>query len=392
MGQFYSHICLCTVLRDTYSKLRAQLFDKVSKRKDPTKGTSVNTQFCKQSILGKSPSSSRSKLYSVTPFPKSKGLPKIDESHALSKLVTSNSVPTPTESKVVKNDNVVSPGIFRINPFKSFRIDNFVPNKHVKASVRTKPITVLQPHVITKKVVNSDSNGFSSTRVNNTAKTIRPHPRRNYNTDRVPSKSKSSCLSNNVEKIEENHRNFQIPKNQKHIFANHDVCVLNYMNDMNSRVDNQSANVSKCENKKKHKANAKKSKELGFKGSLASSRPSKPRTCLRWILTGRIFTMCEKLTTSENKSKKSVCDNASTSNPSKPSSKGFSNYASLLGSQNRRDLPRNTPLDRVEVLGMIEKRSKVRKGIVSAEMELVLEQTQQGTSHEVSVSTKGVEE
>ncbi|GJX76307.1 hypothetical protein Tco_0323118 [Tanacetum coccineum] len=60
--------------------------------------------------------------------------------------------------------------------------------------------------------------------------------------------------------------------------------------------------------------------------------------------------------------------------------------------QNRRDLPRNTPLDRVEVLGMIEKRSNVRKGIVPTEMELVLEQTQQGTSHEVSVSTEGVEE
>ncbi|GJT06401.1 hypothetical protein Tco_0840863 [Tanacetum coccineum] len=60
--------------------------------------------------------------------------------------------------------------------------------------------------------------------------------------------------------------------------------------------------------------------------------------------------------------------------------------------QNRRDLPRNTPLDRVEVLGMIEKRSKVRKGIVPTEMELVLEQTQQGASHEVSVSTEGVEE
>nr|GEU86156.1 cysteine-rich receptor-like protein kinase [Tanacetum cinerariifolium] len=149
----------------------------------------------------------------------------------------------------------------------------------------------------------------------------------------VPSKSKSSCLSNNVEKIEENHRNSQIPKNQKHmssecnnitlairnakfkivcvmckqclVTANHDVCVLNYVNDMNYRADNQSANVSQHENQKKDKANAKKSKELGSKGSLASSRPSKPRTCL------------------------------STSNPSEPSSEGFSNSASLLGRLSR---------------------------------------------------------
>ncbi|GKC77284.1 hypothetical protein Tco_1128058, partial [Tanacetum coccineum] len=122
------------------------------------------------------------------------------------------------------------------------------------------------------------------------------------------------------------------------ITANHDVCVLNYVNDMNSRADNHSVNVLKCENQKKHKANAMKSKKLGSKGSLASSRPSKPRTCLRWIPTGRIFAMCGKLTTSsktENKSEKSVCDSASTSNPSEPSSKGFPISTSLLGRLSR---------------------------------------------------------
>ncbi|GJZ28247.1 hypothetical protein Tco_0572894 [Tanacetum coccineum] len=192
------------------------------------------------------------------------------------------------------------------------------------------------------------------------AKTISPQPAR------VHSKSKSSCLSNNFEKLEENHRNSLIPKTQKHkssecnniklavrnaksevvcamckqcfVTGNHDVCMLNYVNDMNSRADNQSANVSKLENQKKHKANVRKSKELGSQGSLASSRPSKPRNCLRWVPTGRIFAMCGKLTASsntENKSDKSVCDNASTSNPSKPSSKGFSNSTSLLGRLSR---------------------------------------------------------
>ncbi|GKC94397.1 hypothetical protein Tco_1159839, partial [Tanacetum coccineum] len=51
--------------------------------------------------------------------------------------------------------------------------------------------------------------------------------------------------------------------------------------------------------------------------------------------------------------------------------------------QNQRDLPRNTPLDRVEVLGMIEKKSKVRMGIMPPETELALEQSQQGVSYEV---------
>ncbi|GJZ97962.1 hypothetical protein Tco_0670415 [Tanacetum coccineum] len=60
--------------------------------------------------------------------------------------------------------------------------------------------------------------------------------------------------------------------------------------------------------------------------------------------------------------------------------------------QNRRDLPRDIPLESVVVL-RYEKRSKSEnKGRVPTEMELVLEQTQQGTSYEVSVRAKGVEE
>ncbi|GJV39572.1 hypothetical protein Tco_1418012 [Tanacetum coccineum] len=160
--------------------------------------------FTKQSILGKPHSSSyKPKLYSITPFPKSSVLPKVDKTNALSKPVTSNSAPSTRKSKVVQTVNVIAPRIFRPNTSKT--------------SIRIKPITVSQPNVIHKQQANSDLNGFSSTRVNNTAKTRRPHPRSNSNTDRVPSKSKSSCLSNNVEKIKENHRNSQIPKNQKHM-------------------------------------------------------------------------------------------------------------------------------------------------------------------------------
>nr|GEV29058.1 glycine-rich RNA-binding protein 4, mitochondrial [Tanacetum cinerariifolium] len=219
------------------------LESQVSEQKGISKGTRTNTKCTKQSILGKPPSSSfKPKLYSVTPFPKSSVLPKVDKMNALSKPVTSNSAPSTRELKVMQTVNVIA-RIFRTNPSKTSRL----------------------------------------------------------------------CL----------------------VTTNHDVCVLNYVNDMNSLADNQSANVSIRENQKKHKANAKKSKKLGSIGSLASSRLSEPRTYLRWIPTRRIFSMCGKLTASsntENKSKKSVCDNASTSNPSKLSSKGFLNSASLLGS------------------------------------------------------------
>nr|GEZ00837.1 retrovirus-related Pol polyprotein from transposon TNT 1-94 [Tanacetum cinerariifolium]GEZ01016.1 retrovirus-related Pol polyprotein from transposon TNT 1-94 [Tanacetum cinerariifolium] len=81
-----------------------------------------------------------------------------------------------------------------INPFKTSREEKHVPNT-VRASARTKPITVSQLPVFTKKDVNSNSNGLSSTGLDNT-KTRRPHPRCNTKNDRVPSTFKSSQSKN----------------------------------------------------------------------------------------------------------------------------------------------------------------------------------------------------
>ncbi|GKA94983.1 hypothetical protein Tco_0817021 [Tanacetum coccineum] len=146
------------------AKLRAQLFDKVLNKRTPQ---------------------------------------KVDKTNDLSNPVTSNSVPTTRESKVVENDKVIAPGMFRINPFKNSREEMFVPNKPIKASVRTNPSTVSQPHVITKKVINSDSNGFSSTRVDIITRTRRLQLRSNTKNDRVSSASKSSRIKNKEVEVEE---------------------------------------------------------------------------------------------------------------------------------------------------------------------------------------------
>ncbi|GJY73446.1 hypothetical protein Tco_0477877 [Tanacetum coccineum] len=53
--------------------------------------------------------------------------------------------------------------------------------------------------------------------------------------------------------------------------------------------------------------------------------------------------------------------------------------------QNRGDLPKDIPLDRIEVLRYDMKGVKVRKGIMQTKKELVPEQTQQGSSDEVLV-------
>ncbi|GJU65172.1 hypothetical protein Tco_1247007 [Tanacetum coccineum] len=262
--------CVSNTLDPLSQKLEnknVELEFQVSEQKDTNKGTSANTKFAKQSILGKPPSSFRPKLYAVTPLPKSTAFPKVGETNALSNPVTSNSVPSSHESTVVNNERVIAPGIFRINPFKAPSVDNFVPNKHVKASVRTKPIIVSQPQVITKNDVNSKTDGFSPKDVKSTTRTRRPQPR----------------------------------NNPKSLF--------------------------------KYFQNGHWSKE-GF----ASPKPSKPRSCLRWSPTGRLFDLKGKIITSSESESQSDCskgDNACTSNPQEPIRKRFpSSTFSMTGCQN----------------------------------------------------------
>ncbi|GKA27692.1 hypothetical protein Tco_0713860 [Tanacetum coccineum] len=218
------------------------------------------------------------------------------------------------------------------------------------ASVRTNPITVSQPHVVTKKDVNSDSNGLSSTGVDNTAKTRRPQSRSNTKNERVSSASKSSCNKNKEVEVEEHPRNLLLSKNRKHmssecnnvklairndkskvicamckqclITANHDVCMLNYVNDMNSH-------------QKKQKPKDIKPKKVGSNERLALPKPSKPRFCFRWSPTGRLFDIKGKIIASIESESQSDCsngDNACTSNPPEPTIKQFPNSTYLLGS------------------------------------------------------------
>ncbi|GJR43498.1 retrovirus-related pol polyprotein from transposon TNT 1-94 [Tanacetum coccineum] len=314
------------------AKLRAQLFDKVSDQVDTTKGTSTNTKFANQSterkpslqpvrknLVVRQPNAFQSEH---TTSSKNRVPQKVDETNDLSKPVTSNSVPTPQESKSVKHDNVIAPGMFRINPFKPSREEKYVPNK-VRASVRTTPITVSQPHVVTKKDVNSDSNGLSSTGVDNTAKTRRPQPRSNTKMIGSPP-LRLRVVATRIKKLK-----------QCLITANHDVCMLNYVNDMNSRGKKQKANVSNTENQKKQKPKVKKPKKVGSNERLASPKPSNPRFCLRWSPTGRFFDIKGKIITSSESESQSDCsngDNACTSNPSEPTIKRFPNSTSFLGS------------------------------------------------------------
>nr|GEW89842.1 retrovirus-related Pol polyprotein from transposon TNT 1-94 [Tanacetum cinerariifolium] len=213
----------------------------VSVQKDNTRGTSTNTKFAKQSILGKPP--------------------MLGETYALSKPVTSNSIPTPQESKVVKTDK-----------------------------------TTLRP----------EAHSLGAIKKN----------------DRVPSASKSSRSKNKEVEVEEHHMNLLLSNNKKHtssacnnikldsynviskvfcamckqclISVNHDVCLRN-VNGKTSHGKKQKANVSIKEKQKKRQPKVKKTKKVEFIERLATPKPSKPRFFLRWSPTGRLFDLKGKV-------------------------------------------------------------------------------------------------
>nr|GEW22032.1 hypothetical protein [Tanacetum cinerariifolium] len=287
----------------------------------------------------------------------------LDEIRALSKPVTSNSVSTPQESKGVNNDKVIAPGMFRINRFKTSREEKNVPNT-VRASNRTKPITVSQPPIFIKKDVHSNSNGLSSIGVDNTTKTKRTQPRSSSKKNKVPYVVKSSYKKNKEADEEEKHMNLLSSSNKKYVSSkhnnvklstqnvyskvvcamckqclisvNHDVCLLNYVNGINSRRKKQNANVSNVADQKKHKAQLWKPKNVGSKERLALPKPSSPRSCLRWSLTGRFFDLKGKIIESSESESQSDCssgDYACSSNPLESISKRFPNLTfSMIGS------------------------------------------------------------
>nr|GEW63799.1 hypothetical protein [Tanacetum cinerariifolium] len=249
--------------------------------------------------------------------------------------------------------------IFRINPFKTFREAKNEPTS-VRESDKKKPITVSQPPVITKKDVNSDVNGLSSTGVDN-SKTRRPQPKSNTKNDRVPSASKSSRSKNKEAEVEEHHRNLLLFKNNKHmssacnniklesqdviskvvyamckqclISVNHDACLRNYVNGKNSRAKKQKAKVSVKEIQKKYQPKVTKPKKVGLPERLATPKPRKPRFLLRWSPTDKLFDQKGKLVASNESESQSDCsngDNACTSNTLEPKIKRFPNSTFLL--------------------------------------------------------------
>nr|GEU93996.1 hypothetical protein [Tanacetum cinerariifolium] len=238
------------------AQLRARVFKNTSESMKNTSGMSVT------------PHVDKPKLIAVTP-----------QSKKLHASMPSHSVPQPREFNVVKHRNVISHGMFKINPSQTPRVD-LVPNKQSSASIRTNPITNSQCHVIVKENVSSNTVTASSTGLLHTARNRRPQPKGNTRNARVPSASKSSEVKKNVT-VEDHRRTLLLFKNQKTmssecnnfklairngkskivcdtckpclVTANHDACLLSSVNALNSRANNLCANVPPSANQQRHR-------------------------------------------------------------------------------------------------------------------------------------------
>nr|GEX17746.1 retrovirus-related Pol polyprotein from transposon TNT 1-94 [Tanacetum cinerariifolium] len=159
----------------------------------------------------------------------------------------SHSAPQPEEFNVVKHRNVIAPGMFKINPSQTPRVD-LVPNKQ--------------------------------SRLEHTASIRRPQPKGNTRNAMVPSAHKSSEVKKNVT-VEEHRRTLLLSKNQKLISskcnkiklaiqndkskiicanckqylvtANHDACLPSSVNALSSRANTLCANVPLSANQKRHR-------------------------------------------------------------------------------------------------------------------------------------------
>nr|GEV94061.1 hypothetical protein [Tanacetum cinerariifolium] len=121
------------------AQLRARGFKNTSESMKNTSKTSVT------------PHVDKPKLSAVTPLSK--------KLHA---LMPSHSVPQPREFNVMKHRNVIALGMFKINPSQMPRV-YLVPNKQSSASIRTNLITNSQRHVNVKENVSSNTVTASST-------------------------------------------------------------------------------------------------------------------------------------------------------------------------------------------------------------------------------------
>ncbi|GJW78459.1 hypothetical protein Tco_0140141 [Tanacetum coccineum] len=270
-------------------------------------GTSVDTKFAKPSILGKpvlqphrnqsvvrQPNAFKSKRPN---FSKPRFASQVDVDNVLSKPVTPHYLSKVREYVRAKSLTVITPRSSRNIQEESYG-SNDIARNHYPEEARKKT---------QERNRNSKSSVMHTTCLQITTNGIKQKPRRKNQTSRSFPVSKSSGVTSNSVPLVDHSRNSSSFSDSKHFVcttchkcvfnANHDNCITKFLKEVNSRAKVQSLktrNNNKPVEPKSHTQKPGRKIAIGQRFSLNKSsgvheKPNTPRSCLRWIPTGRIF-------------------------------------------------------------------------------------------------------
>ncbi|GJW50578.1 hypothetical protein Tco_0091929 [Tanacetum coccineum] len=208
--------------------------------------------------------------------------------------VTPHYLPKVREYVLAKPHHVIAPGSSRNSQEEPYGSNDMAHNHYLEEAKKKTQ----------KRNRNSKPSVMHTTSLPNTTNGSKPNPRSN---NQILLVSKSSCGMSNGVSLVDNSRNSSSFSDSKHfvcstchkcIFnANHDNFITKFLKEVNSLAKVQSPktrNNNKLVEPKSHTQKPSRQIAIGQRFSLNKSsavheKPNTPRSCLRWIPTGRIF-------------------------------------------------------------------------------------------------------
>ncbi|GKB96168.1 hypothetical protein Tco_0982305 [Tanacetum coccineum] len=294
---------------DLKAQIQEKVFANVALKNElrKLKGNSVDTKFAKPSILGKpvlQPPRNQSVVRQPNAFKserpnfsKPRFASQVDVNNVLSKPVTPHYLPKVREYVLAKPHHVIAPGSFRNSQEEPYGSNDMAHNHYLEEARKKTQ----------ERNRNSKPSVMHTTSLQNTTNGSKPNPRSNNQISRSLPVSKSSCGMSNGVSLVDHSRNSSSFSDSKHFVcstchkcvfnANHDNCITKFLKEVNSRAKVQSPktrNNNKPVEPKSHTQKPGRQIAIGQRFSLNKSsavheKPNTPRSCLRWIPTGRIF-------------------------------------------------------------------------------------------------------
>ncbi|GJZ35145.1 hypothetical protein Tco_0580962 [Tanacetum coccineum] len=294
---------------DLKAQIQEKVFANVALKNElrKLKGNSVDTKFAKPSILGKpvlQPPRNQSVVRQPNAFKserprfsKPRFASQVDMKNNVPKLVTPHYLPKVQDPVLEKPYHMIAPCSSKNNSKETYG-SNDMAHKYYLEEAKKKG---------QERDRKSTTSVMPSAKSQNTTKSCKSKPRSNNQTSRVLPTSKSSCPTITAMPKADHSRSsspfsdfkhFVCSICQKCVFsANHDVCITKFLKEVNSRVKIQSPKTrdsTKPVEPTSHTQKPSRQIVTGHKfspnkSSAVHEKTNTPRSCLRWIPTGRIF-------------------------------------------------------------------------------------------------------